>query len=117
MDDSLGLSFSITPHCPSPVLLLVWLCIPAPSLTSAPVGRQLSGTSMQKHGSLAAERSQGEQGAIESRMVAFVPLCVVLKLSLLNDSCSSPGKSNGGCESFESTVVDGDGLNLHLQRI
>ncbi|KAF4799962.1 hypothetical protein TURU_049469 [Turdus rufiventris] len=117
MDDSLGLSFSITPHCPNPVLLLVWLCIPAPSLTSAPVGRQLSGTSMQKHGSLAAERSRGEQGAIESRMVAFMPLCVVLKLSLLNDNCSSPGKSNGGCERFESTVVDGDGLNLHLQRI
>lgn len=74
---------------------------------------------MQKHRSLAVqppvtgEGSQGEQGATESRMVT----CVLLKLPLLKDSCSSPCKSNDGCEMFESTVVDGDGLNLHLQQI
>lgn len=72
---------------------------------------------MQKHRSLALwphvtdKGSQGEQGAIESRTVA----CVDLKLPLLKDSCSSPCKSSDNCERFESTVVDGDGLNLHLQ--
>lgn len=76
---------------------------------------------MRKHRSLAVqppvtgEGSRGEQGAIESRMVAFTPSPVVLKLPLLNDSCSSPCKSNDGCERSESTMEDGDGLNLHLQ--
>lgn len=118
MDDSLGLSFSVAPHCPNPVLLLLLgLGVPAPSLTSAPGVRQLAGTFRQKHRPLAVQPpvtdkgSQGEQGAIESRMVA----CVVLKLPLLKDSCLSPYKSNDGCERFESTVVDG--LNHLFQQI
>lgn len=118
MDDSLGLSFSVAPHCPNPVLLLLLgLGMPAPSLTSAPGVRQLAGTFRQKHRPLAVQPpvtdkgSQGEQGAIESRMVA----CVVLKLPLLKDSCLSPYKSNDGCEWFESTVVDG--LNHLFQQI
>lgn len=74
---------------------------------------------MQKHRLLAVQplslvRGPREsRGATESRMVA----CVVQKLPLFKDSCYSPCKSNDDCERFESTVVDGDGLNLHLQQI
>lgn len=77
----------------------------------APVLRKPSGTPIQKlsvQPPVTGEGIEGEHMASKSKMVAAC-LCVVMKLSLLNESGSSYCKSSDGHERPGSTLVDGVG--------